>query len=625
MHFSPPYSDAVHGWQRIRWTAVVLLFPLLLGACSTTRHRERADREAYGIIETKSPAVAGMEEEFSIDRDTKWRPLAGLPVVETPDESFGDEAAYELGAPIVSMEKALEIAVRNNRSYQNRKEQLYLRALQLTLERHRYTPIFDAGASADYVRSTADVTRSSNFADIVGSAGAVIDQFEAVTGNTATLLQEYHALVESAGTELGFSDARLEIAEERSVTGSSSVGMDLLLKGGGSLAIGITSNFLRFLTGDPMSATSSVLSGAFTQPLLRGRGRDIASERLTQAERDVLYELREYTRFRKEFAVQIATTYYNILQNRDIVRNNWRSLQNFRRSAERERAFYDEGRRKQAELARIQQAELDNENRWINAVRQYRESLDEFKIDLGLSADEQIVLDDDELLVLATTGLRHPSLTAEEAAEIALSTRLDLYTAVDRVDDAIRQVKVATNALKTDLDLVVTAAVPSDGRDNFQELDFRRATVSGGFDLDLPLDRKAERNAFRAALISQERSIRDAELAADNVKLDVRDAWRTLDQARRNFEIAQQSVALSERRVEEQNLLAELGRATALDQVDAQNDLNQAQNDLTGALIAHTLARLNFWRDMGILYIKSNGQWAEIDDGVTVIENTATG
>jgi outer membrane protein TolC len=73
-------------------------------------------------------------------------------------------------------------------------------------------------------------------------------------------------------------------------------------------------------------------------------------------------------------------------------------------------------------------------------------------------------------------------------------------------------------------------------------------------------------------------------------------------------------VKLAERRVEEQDLLAELGRAKALDQVDAQNALNDSKNQRTQALVTHTIARLQFWNNMGILYIKDNGQWEEVQD-----------
>ena len=71
---------------------------------------------------------------------------------------------------------------------------------------------------------------------------------------------------------------------------------------------------------------------------------------------------------------------------------------------------------------------------------------------------------------------------------------------------------------------------------------------------------------------------------------------------------------LAERRVEEQELLAEFGRAKALDQVDAQNSLLSSKDQLTQALVAHTIARLQFWDNMGILYIKEDGQWEEMEE-----------
>ena len=99
----------------------------------------------------------------------------------------------------------------------------------------------------------------------------------------------------------------------------------------------------------------------------------------------------------------------------------------------------------------------------------------------------------------------------------------------------------------------------------------------------------------------------------DQIELQVRDSWRTLEQARRTYQISEIGVKLAERRVEEQELLAELGRAKALDQVDAQNSLLSSKDQLTQALVAHTVARLQFWDNMGILYIKDNGQWQEPD------------
>jgi len=43
-----------------------------------------------------------------------------------------------------------------------------------------------------------------------------------------------------------------------------------------------------------------------SQPLLRGGGMAVALEPLTQSERNLLYEVRRFGRFNKEFFVQIA-------------------------------------------------------------------------------------------------------------------------------------------------------------------------------------------------------------------------------------------------------------------------------------------------------------------------------
>lgn len=587
---------------------------IAVSGCSPARYRDAADRETYGILDAKSAEMPGMEEDFSIESEHGWAPLDGLPANTGTEPALGAFEESERGAQVITLEQALNIAVRNSRTYQNRKESLYLQALSLTLERHRYTPIFSGSFSGDYIHSTRDVIRPSDFREALNSADGILRSFRDLTGTPAGLLEQYAALVREAGELGGLDQPRVDIRSEESVTGQTSAGVNVLLRGGGRIALNLTSNFLRFLTGDSRTATSSALTASVTQPLLRGAGADIAAERLTQAERDTLYALREFTQFRKQFVVTICSQYYQVLQRKDVVRNTWRSYENFQQAVERERALTTEGRRTQGDLGRFEQAQFNAENTWINAIRNYKEQLDQFKIQLGLSTDAEIILDDLEMDQLREIGLQHPEITPEDAVQVALAARLDYYNAQDRTEDAGRRVKVAANALKPGLDLVLAGRVDSTGQDHFQELDFRRARWNAGLDADLPFDRKSERNAYRAALIAYERALRDFSLEEDNVKFEVRAAWRNLEQARRNYEIALQSVQLNERRVEEQALLAELGRATALNQVDAQNDLTDSQNRLTDALVSHTIARLQFWRDMGILYVKKDGQWEEIDD-----------
>jgi outer membrane protein TolC len=589
---------------------------MIFAGCATGHYKDAADKETYGILGQKAVGVPNMEPAFNIDTDKTWEPLAGLALLEDGGRPMGPpESPQETGYPVLSLEKALEIAVRNSRTYQNEKEILYLAALGLTLDRHQFGPRFSATASGGYDSNTSVRSVPSDLTEHVENTRGVIDAVEALTGSPAELLTAYANLVESAGTVTGADDAQTIIDHDGSVSGQTRIGVSQLLKGGGLFALTLTSNFLRFVSGDPGTATASTLAASFTQPLLEGAGRKIAAENLTQAERDVLYAIRDFTQFRKEFLVRTVNSYYNVLQRKDIARNTWQSYQSFLVSVKREGALAREGRSTQENLGRLEEASLDNRGRWVASVQTYQQALDQFKVDLGLPTDVKLVLDDNELHELGERGIIHPAITDDEAIQVALASRLDYLNSRDRVEDSARRVKVSANALKPGLDLVLAADVDSIGQDNFQRLDFRSADWTAGLNIDLPLDRKAERNALRESLIDQERSVRAYTLAEDTIKLNVRSGRRTLEQAKLEFEIAQKSIELGKRRVREQELLAELGQGTAINLVDAQNDLTSAQNDLTSALISHTIARLEFWRDMGILYIKENGNWEEVKEG----------
>jgi outer membrane protein TolC len=586
---------------------------IVLAACSTTHYRQSADREAYRAIGEKTPAVPGMDLRFTIEQQP-MPPLDDLPVTAEDVPFLGEAAETERNARVISLEKALALAVKHSRTYQNEKESLYLQALALTLNRHQYTPIFSGTLGGTYSRTTTDVRKLSPLAQAAQAAPDLVQEIGDLAGTPADLLNSYAELVRQAAAVTGIDQAHTETVDERSVAETTALGVDMLLKGGGRIAVDLTTNFLRFLTGDPRVSATSALAGSITQPLLRGAGRRVAAERLTQAERDLLYALRDFARFRQQYTVQICTGYYGVLQDRDVVRNSWQSYQSFVKNTERERALRDEGKVTETEVGRLEQALLSNENGWIGSIQRYKQHLDQFKIEIGLSTDAAVVLDDNELRSLKERGILHPNIALEDAVKVAQTSRLDLYSQRDKFEDAGRKVHVAANALKPDLNLVIKGTVASKPNNRFQNPDFERSQWSLGVDVGPPWDRKAERNNYRAAVIGHERAKRDLDLAEDKVKLDIRDGWRSLDQAKRAYEIAMKGVELNKRRVEEQDLLAELGRATALNRVDAQNDLTQAEDNLTAALLRHTIARLQFWRDMGILFIKESGQWEEITD-----------
>jgi outer membrane protein TolC len=571
-------------------------------------------------MQEKAPQVPGIVRDFNID-PVAFDLIADLPVANEAPDFLGTEEAVELGARVISLEKALEIAFKQNRNYINQKENVYLSALQLAVARDQFRPFWRAQGSAGYARSTQDVQRTTTLNIIADEAPGLITAIGGLTGQPADLISRYAELTDSFAAASGANLPRQEIMNERSVDGSTSVGVSLLMAGGARIALDLTSNFLRFLTGDPSVSAASALTGSVTRPLLRGAGSRIVQEQLTQTERNLLYDLRDFTRFRKEFAVQVTNSFYRVLQDRDALSNNYQGYLAFQQTYERENTMYEEGRRTGSDVGRQQEALLSNQDSWVQSIRRYSESLDSFKILLGLSTDANVMLDPSELDMLSTQGLAVYDIPVVDAVTIALAARLDLYTSRDAVEDAERGVIVAKNALLPDIDLLINGRVNSKAGTAPLDMDFQRAVWSAGLDVNLPTERLAERNNYRLALISRERSQRAMELAEDNVKLQVRGAWRNLAQARSSYAIRNQSVKINQDRVEMETMLLEEGRGTTLAQIDAQIALTASQNSLTGSLVDYNIALLEFWRDMGILFIKANGQWDEVTD--TEPERTA--
>src|SRR5207244_1263533 len=89
---------------------------------------------------------------------------------------------------------------------------------------------------------------------------------------------------------------------------NSNVGFAKLFPTGAVLLYRIANQTVFNLSSGAQQSLSSISSMSLdiAQPLLRGGGRAVTLEPLTQAERNLLYEIRTYARFRKEFFVAIA-------------------------------------------------------------------------------------------------------------------------------------------------------------------------------------------------------------------------------------------------------------------------------------------------------------------------------
>jgi len=597
---------------------VMLLGLVIQSGCQRpAAYRHKADEVAGDIISQKQQEALGKTEPFGIERPSDilrrrlldeqdllhsseaslgtdklqsiphWPEEDYPPIASSPDANIPIEPNQPLKLSLVD---ALQIGARNSADYQSRKEDVFRSALDLDLQRNEFRNIF---------RAQADSTLST---DTTGAETVTNLDTSGTTGVSRTL--------------------------KNGIDISSALAIDLanLLTQGGASSLGLSAD-----------TTVSI-------PLLRGAGRHIVTEPLTRAEREVIYQIWNFERYKQTFAVGIAREYFSVLRQMDTATNMQQNYRSAVASARWSRRRGDAGRIREIEVDQAVQRELSARNSWISAQEQLKSRLDSFKNTIGLPTDARIELDPAELKQLQdratkileqimlsqrgeTSGTAPPAdapvdlvpashedagpfeLDESVAINLALENRLDLRAMNGAVYDAQRQVVVKADALRAGLTLGGSANFSDNDDDG--SLHFEGGRYAALLSLDLPIERTAERNAYRKSLMDLERATRSVQTLEDQIKLFIRNELRTLLESRESLKIQVQSVVVAEKRVRSSNLFLEAGRVEIRNLLEAQDSLLSAQNSLTAAVVNYRTAELELQRDLGLLKVNEQGLWQE--------------
>jgi outer membrane protein TolC len=407
----------------------------------------------------------------------------------------------------------------------------------------------------------------------------------------------------------GFNGGYNADRNDEAAGAEAGIGFTRLLAGGTRISTEVVLAWVDVLTGNMRGGLASILSATVTEPLLRGSERAIVLEGLTQAERDTLYQVRTFNRFRKEFVVSVISQYYAVLQRRENAENARANYNTLVWLLERVEKLANAGRLTMVELDEVRQTKLTAANMHSQAEKRYRQALDEFKLTLSLRTEKKLRLDETAFEILRTSemiALEFPEGQVLEAAQVA---RLDLRNTADAVLDAQRKVAVAADSLRAEANLVGRAGAISARRANRHTLDWLNEDYEIGLELDLPLDRVPEQNIYRKALIILNQRQREYTEFADTVKLQVRQAHRSLVEACERYRVLSEALDLAQRRFNKTFLLVQHSRASTRRVLDAQRDLFDAQNGAAQALVDYKIAILSFYRDTGILQVRPDGMW----------------
>ncbi|MFQ5490927.1 MAG: TolC family protein [Phycisphaerae bacterium] len=566
----------------LRGAAPLATLLLAVGGCQKW-FLDQADREVYQLIESRQQAALGETHSAELDAETGQTPTspdlysfaphpvdADVPPAfrsATSAQSSRDTPAQategltmpgaEMGRPELrfTLSDALAYALRRSREYQTAKEDLYLLALALSLERFLWTPQFSSDLSFE-------------FADF----GQVRDFDRAMTA-TATLA-----------------------AEQR-------------LPLGGTITAQVIDSWMRDLKVHTTSGETGQIILSADIPLLRGAGR-VAYESRYQAERNLIYAVRTFERFRRTFLVEIASDFFNLQALYARVTSAQAQAASLVADFDRAKELAAKERTLQLEADRARVDLLNARNRVASAQEIYGTALDNFKIRLNIRPETAVELIDEPI------ELFYPDATEQQAIQTALKYRLDLFNSLDAVDDARRAVRIAQNNLLPDFNFTGSVAMNTDpGKPSTVHYNTENTTWRGRFDFEVPLNRQAERNDYRSAWIDLRRAERAYDQFRDGVQAEVRRAMRQIVLARISMEIQKESITINEFRRAQARALFDIGQVSSnRDVIEAENNLRQAKNEMARAEADFRRTILEFLLSTGTLRVGDDGKWLSFDN-----------
>lgn len=286
----------------------------------------------------------------------------------------------EDGHVVLSLGEAVQVARKNSRGYQERLEDLYLSALDVTFERFRFDHQFAAGTG------TAASFRGRDRVSGPGSSELSVSSGAAVRRLTTT---------------------------------------------GGELFFGLANSIVWEFAGGDGDLLQSTFDFSLMQPLLRFGGRARVLERLTQSERTLLANVRQMEQFRRGFYVDIAAGrnsgpgparrgavgqaglgviagppsgrngaanaggFLGLLQDQQQIRNQVSNIAALRDSlAQLEAAFEANRISSRLQIDQARQALLNGQSSLLAARASYASRVDTFKVELGLPPDLPLEIHD---------------------------------------------------------------------------------------------------------------------------------------------------------------------------------------------------------------------------------------
>ncbi len=350
--------------------------------CSRQWFRHNADADAYYLIDSREIDPQWNIPDRPVEADFRSRmadPDCPDCALRPPDDSGAEHWMTDLkGRPLkyyrrigvaptiesenwleylprrsdgsvdIRRETAVAVALLHSRIYQSQVEQVYLAALGLASNRFEFVVQWLGGSGAEYTARGADLGPPS--------------------GSWANRL-----------------------------------GATRQLAAGGQIAANLLNSFT-WTGGVNGTNAAGSLALVLTQPLLRGAFQHVRLEGLTQAERDLLYLVRDFAHFRRLFYLGITRSYLQLLSQTQAVRNQRSNVESLELNLREHQELLARKMVSQIQVDQVFQQYLSGRIDLFSSEQGLASATDVFNVELGFPPQIEITLDETILKAFELTA-----------------------------------------------------------------------------------------------------------------------------------------------------------------------------------------------------------------------------
>jgi outer membrane protein TolC len=375
--------------------------------------------------------------------------------------------------------------------------------------------------------------------------------------------------------------------------------LDQLLPTGGKTSAAFT-NF--WSMGDIGFSSSRFaqpeLTLSLSQPLLKGFGKRVTERGITTADDAMEISLAVWNQKALDTAAEARNRFLTLAKTRETLATRRASLAVAGRVHEEGEARVKAGVLAAFELQTSELGVLQREKDLLDAELAERDAADQLRLTLHLPPGTVLELPD-------TPWTDVPDPSEEAALGVALRRRPDLAKARTALRTAEFNEEISRNLALPALSFEGSAGVTGIATDYGDAIDDMASGKSPnwavGLRFSVPLGNNAARADVAAARlkVSQARAV--VAVLEESAGLEIRAALRALETRRKQDEVARKGVSVAETRLASFLKRGKLGLSTTKDVLDAEANLTQARENLSGARADFQSALTSLWKSTGEL------------------------